>query len=248
MSSVAVSKPKPVVHEALPVPSRIYFYTDYGTVDMPSSAFSQAGFRAWAVSDDFPERGRISYLDGELFIDMSPEELYAHGQVKLKVTSALDRLVDKLDSGELFPDRTLLTNEAAGLSTEPDACFGTWETLESGRLQQVPLVDDEERVKELQGTPDWVLEIISDSSVNKDRRRLWQLYHRAGIPEYWLIDARGEEIEFRILLLTSAGYEEAEVKRGGWQVSRVFRRQFRLLRTRNRANHWKYVLQVKPVR
>jgi Uma2 family endonuclease len=247
MSSVAVSKPKPVPQEAPPVHSLIYFHTDYGTVDVPASAFSHAGFRAWAVSDDFPERGQISYLDGELFIDMSPEELFAHGQPKLEVTSVIYGLLKKLRTGQLFPDRTLLTNEEAGLSTEPDACYATWDTLRLGRLRLIPLVDDEERCKELQGTPDWVLEIVSDSSVHKDTRRLRQLYFRAGIPEYWLIDVRSEEIVFQILLPGASSYEEAEAKRG-WQVSRTFRRQFRLLRKKDQLDHWQYTLQMKPIR
>src|SRR5579859_7557330 len=98
MSSVSISKPKPAPQVAPCQPARVYLYTDYGTVDLPSSAFSHAGFRAWAVSDDFPERGQISYLDGELFIDMSPEEIYAHGQLKLEVTSAIHSLLKKLRS------------------------------------------------------------------------------------------------------------------------------------------------------
>ncbi len=248
MSSVPISKPKPVPRPVVPQPARVFLYTAYGEVDLPASAFSHAGFRAWAVSDDFPERGRISFLDGEVFIDMSPEEVFGHGQVKLEVTSVIFGLLKKLQLGELYPDRTLLSNEEAGISTEPDACFATWETLESGQIQFTPYVDDEERCKEIHGKPDWVLEIVSDSSVGKDTRRLRQLYFRAGIPEYWLIDARGTEVLFLILLLGPNGYEEAEVKRGGWQASRVFQRQFRLSRRKNRVNHWEYGLQIKSIR
>jgi hypothetical protein len=36
---------------------------------------SLAEFRAWALSDDFPERGRIDYIDGRIEVDMSPENL-----------------------------------------------------------------------------------------------------------------------------------------------------------------------------
>ena len=55
-----------------------------------------------------------------------------------------------------------------------------------------------------------------------------------GILEYWLIDARGEELAFRILQHTQTGYVEAPA-RGGWQVSPLFGRRFRLRRpARNR--------------
>jgi len=32
-------------------------------------------FRAWAHSDEYPETGKIAYIDGEIEVDMSPEEL-----------------------------------------------------------------------------------------------------------------------------------------------------------------------------
>src|SRR5690242_12679775 len=107
-------------------------------LQIPASALTLGGFRAWAKSDDFPERGRISFIYPEVFVDMSPEELQTHGKVKLAITVGLSGLVRKHDLGEFYPDRTLVTNEAAGLSTEPDATFASWEALESGRVRLIP--------------------------------------------------------------------------------------------------------------
>jgi Uma2 family endonuclease len=248
MSSLPASKTPPLTP---PVPrtaaSCAVRYLDREVV-FPSSALTLEGFRAWAVSDECPEFGRFSFLNGELSSDLGPEESTTHNQVKLEIGAVLYSRVKKQRLGVFFPDRTLLTNEQAHLSTEPDSLFASWETLESGRLVKVPLVDDPERSKELQGTPDWVLEIISDSSVNKDRERLRGLYFWAGIPEYWIIDARGEEIVFQILRRGATDYEEAEVSRGGWQTSEVFKRKFRLTRERDRLNLWVYTLAVKPIR
>ena len=47
------------------------------------------GFRRWARSDRFPERGRIDYLAGDLEVDMSPEDLYTHGTVKTEIATVL---------------------------------------------------------------------------------------------------------------------------------------------------------------
>ncbi|NOZ40252.1 MAG: Uma2 family endonuclease [Planctomycetes bacterium] len=94
---------------------------------------------------------------------------------------------------------------------------------------------------DLYGTPDWVCEVVSDSSVKKDTKRLRQAYHKAGIPEYWLIDARGEEIDFRILVWQEGGYVEAE-DIDGWRRSPVFDCQFQLTRSRNRVGNWRYDL------
>ena len=69
-------------------------------------------------------------------------------------------------------------------------------------------------------------------------------YHRAGIPEYWIIDARGEEIDFHILHRRKSGYASAPA-RGGWQRSRVFGRSFRLDRKLDEFGLWEYTLHVK---
>jgi hypothetical protein len=45
-------------------------------VRIPESVVDLASFREWALSPKFPERGRFSYLDGELWIDMSPVRLF----------------------------------------------------------------------------------------------------------------------------------------------------------------------------
>jgi Uma2 family endonuclease len=216
-------------------------------LSIPASALTLSGFRAWAKSDDFPERGRISFVYPEIFVDMSPEELQTHGKVKLAVTLALGSLVRKHDLGEFYPDRTLVTNEAAGLSTEPDGAFASWETLESGRVKLIPREEEPEQFLEVQGTPDWVMEIISNTSVRKDTRRLRETYHRAGIPEYWLIDARGEAIAFEILQHTPAEYVPAPGP-VSWKRSSVFGRQFRLERRRGRLGLWQYTLRSRPVR
>src|SRR5262249_30225233 len=80
---------------------------------------------------------------------------------------------------------------------------------------------------ELEGTPDMVLEVVSDSSVEKDTVILRQAYAEAGIREYWLVDARQEPLRFDILRLGARG-DVASRKRSGWLRSEVFDRWFRL--------------------
>src|SRR5207244_320198 len=101
------------------------------------SAYTLAGFRDWAHSDAFPMHGRIAFLDREIFIDMSPEKIETHNKVKTEVTRVVANLNNRLQLGEFYSDRTLLTNVAVGLSTEPDGIFAKWETLEGGGLRLV---------------------------------------------------------------------------------------------------------------
>jgi Uma2 family endonuclease len=214
-------------------------------VCVPTDAQTLAGFRAWAKSQAFPERGRISFLDEEIVIDMSPEEIETHGKVKTEISYGLVHLNKKRKLGEFYADRALLTNVEANLSTEPDATFATWKRLQAGRVRLVPREDEQGQYLEVEGSPDWVLEIVSKGSVRKDTTRLREQYHQAGIREYWLIDARGEAIDFALLVWQEGGYVPAATSRGGWQLSPVFGRRFRLTRRRNRVGRWEYTLQVK---
>jgi len=214
---------------------------------VPASAQSLEGFRAWTLSAAFPERGTFAFLDGEVFLDMSPEELETHNKVKTEIGRILVTLNKKIKLGSFYSDGALLTNEKANLSTEPDALFVTWEALESGRVQRLPRKGEDRQFTDLVGSPDWVLEIVSDSSVRKDTQRLRQQYHRAGVGEYWLIDARGEEVDFQLLLRGETDYEAAVAQRG-WLASPLFQRRFRLLREEERCNSWDYTLEVKPLR
>ncbi len=216
-------------------------------VRIPASALTLSGFRPWAKSNDFPERGQISFICPEVFVDLSPEEIQTHNQVKLAITIALATFIQKHDLGEFYPGRSLVTNEAAGFATESDGTFAAWDRLESGQVQLVPCDDDPEQFLELAGTPNWVMEVVSDGSVRKDTRRLREAYHRAGIPEYWLIDARREAIAFEILQHTPTEYVPAPA-RGGWQRSAVFGRLFRLERERGPLQLWQYTLRSRDAR
>ncbi len=227
-----------------PAPLPVSGPADRFSFRMPANASTLAGFRAWATSPDFPEHVRAAFLDGEVYIDMSNEEWEAHIAVKSEVYTVVGALVRDEKLGKFYPDGGLITNEDAGVSNNPDACFLSRSSLRSKRARFVPREGQPGRYWELQGTPDWVLEVVSDSSVQKDTDKLRHAYHVAGIPEYWLVDARGEEIDFRILLWRKNGYVAAPVK-GGWQRSKVFRRDFRFTRRKDEFDLWEYTLELR---
>jgi Uma2 family endonuclease len=72
------------------------------------------------------------------------------------------------------------------------------------------------------------------------------LYHRAGIPEYWIVDARFDEISFQILRHRRDRYVPVAA-RDGWYRSQVFAHAFRLERRKIRMGRWAYTLAIKPV-
>jgi Uma2 family endonuclease len=203
------------------------------------------GFREWVTSDEFPEKLRASFIDQEVVIDMSPEEIESHNKVKTEIVGTIHRLNAEFDLGEVFSDRARLSNVVAGLSTEPDGIFVSWASYEAGRVRLVPRKDEPDEYMELEGTPDWVLEVVSRWSGHKDTESLRNAYHRAEIPEYWLIDAQYDNISFQMLRWRRDRYI-AVAARDGWTRSTVFGRSFRLVRRKNRVGRWAYTLEVKP--
>jgi len=210
---------------------------------IPADARDLAGFRRWSCSDAFPEHGQIFYLAGEIWVDMSPERLNSHNKLKTEMGRILANVVVEQDLGEFFTDRTRLVHRAADLSVEPDALFVSWESYESGLVKQIPTADEEDFI-ELEGSADWVVEILSPSSEKKDTQTLMHLYHLAKIKEYWLIDARGAKIRFMPYRWQETGFEPIEAK-GGWYPSAVFGRAFRWQRKKNRIGQWTYLLESR---
>lgn len=98
---------------------------------------------------------------------------------------------------------------------------------------------------EILGTPDLVVEIVSDSSVRKDTKLLYDAYRRAGVPEHWLVDTRADVVRFEILRLEGGDYRGA-ADSGRPQTSAIFGRTFELVRRRNRVGGWTYRLVATP--
>jgi Uma2 family endonuclease len=214
------------------------------SIRIPRQTRDLAGFRAWAVSPRFPQSGRIDFLAGDLEVRMSPEDLQTHGLVKTEIAAVLHLLVARGGLGEVYVDRARVSSPPADLSVEPDIVAVLWETLDNGRLRYIPAARGEPgRFIEMEGAPDVVVEILSDSSVRKDLARLPPLYAAAGVPELWRVDARHERLRFEILTLEPGGYQRVKPGAGGWARSPRLGRRFRLARHQTRPERWIYRLE-----
>ncbi len=146
--------------------------------------------------------------------------------------------------GYFGSDGNLWSNREVGLSTIPDALFFTFATLKSGRVRLIP--GARRGVVEVEGTPDMILEVVSDTSEQKDTTILKAKCAKAGVSEYWLVDARGPEARFEIWTLSEGAYVSnptADV----WQVSAVFRRAFQLRCEKDMLNNPRWNLLVQPL-
>lgn len=209
-------------------------------VCIPDGIDDLESFRHWARSDAFPESGRFSFLAGQLWVDLSMEQLFTHNLVKTKYTVVLGGLVEIERRGYYFSDGTLLSSVSADWSTEPDGTFVSWESLTSGRVRLIE--GTEGGAVELEGAPDVVLEVVSRSSLRKDTVVLRDLYEKAGVKEYWLVDARKPPVKFEILRLGEEAFESVKPV-DGWLYSAVFGRSFRLTATSDPLGHPSYLLE-----
>ena len=211
-------------------------------VRIPNWVVDLASFRRWTEMDEFPEKGRICYLAGEVWVDLSKEQIFTHNQIKQEYYHRVDGIIRADRLGRWYPYGVYVTNVAIALAVKPDGCFASNASRENG---DVRLVEGErEGFHDLEGSPDMVLEIISTSSVGKDKETLHDLYWQAGVREYWLVDVRRDREEFDIFRHTSRGYVVTR-KSGGWLKSAVFGKSFRLTCGKDERGDPEYTLEVR---
>src|SRR5438270_1405074 len=87
---------------------------------IPADAHTLAGFRAWVLSDDFPEKQPVTFINGDIYLDMTKEDIFTHAAVKTPVAVELGALVRDEDLGDLFINGVLVTNVEANVSNNPD--------------------------------------------------------------------------------------------------------------------------------
>lgn len=221
----------------------VVLYTEDRQVSVPAWVDDVESFRRWSDSSSFPEEGRIDFVNGMVCLDMSKEQVFSHVDVKSEINSVLRFLVKLGRRGRYFTDGAYFTNDATKLSVKPDGSFVSIESIERHRVQFRK--GKKRGFTELLGVPDMLLEVVSDSSEQKDMVLLREEYARAGVREYWLIDARGEQLKFEILRLSSRGFVSVRPKGEGWIVSPVFGKSFRLLCETGDDGYPAFTLEVK---
>ena len=72
----------------------VIMFNESERVEIPSWVTDLASFRRWAHSDDFPESCPACFLEGEVWLDISKEQLFTHAGVKgefVRVLGALEK-------------------------------------------------------------------------------------------------------------------------------------------------------------
>ena len=211
---------------------------------IPGDLATLTAFRRWALSDDFPTTGRIDWVASHIEVDMSPEDIFTHGTLKTEIVGVLWTLA-KARGIHLFTGETRVSSDAGDLSVEPDVVAVSDDAIDAGRVRLVPAAGGKpDRFVELEGGPELIVEIVSDSSVKKDTQRLPAAYHAAGVRELWLIDARRADVQLTIHRWEPSGYT-ADVAADGTCRSTVFDCTFAIVRSRNAAGRFIYDLVAR---
>ncbi len=139
-----------------------------------------------------PDETRAELIDGELTV-MTASPFTPHQRASLQLTL---HLAPFLDSG---PKGLLLTapmdvHLPSGDIVEPDLLW-----VSEQRRGMVK--------RYIEGAPDLLVEILSPSSLDRDRHVKKALYARNGVKEYWIVDPEEKSVE--VFTLAGERYEPA---------------------------------------
>ncbi len=141
-------------------------------------------FREMEFDDNDPYWYEL--LNGVLVRKSAPHIL--HQRISKKLFRLLESFVLEKKLGEVFyaPVDVVLSADSA---PQPDLMYVSH--------ANAAVLDEEEGV--INGAPDLVVEIISPSSVKRDRIEKKALYEKFAIAEYWLVDPNNQSIEIYTL-------------------------------------------------
>ncbi len=140
------------------------------------------GGKGYTIADieALPERERAELIDGEMFRMDAPT--WTHQDILMEIAFEIKAYI-RQNKGKCkvmpAPFAVYIKKDRYNY-VEPD----------------ISVICDEEKKGEkgCQGAPDWVIEILSPSSVKMDCERKVRLYRETGVREYWIVDPERETV------------------------------------------------------
>lgn len=137
--------------------------------------------RARMSADEFltlPETMEIhELLDGEVY--MAPPPTVEHQSASMNIIALLLKIIP---GGRLFHAPTGVYFDEANIP-EPDVFW-----LSADHLDKL-------KARYVEGAPDLVVEIFSNSTAKRDKEDKFHLYEKHGVREYWMVDPSNEYVE-----------------------------------------------------
>ncbi len=123
---------------------------------------------------------RYEILEGEIFV--SPSPVTKHQIISANLLAILHQHVRQHKLGMVLSAPTDVVLSYTNV-VQPDLLF-----VSNARKN---IITD----KNIQGAPDLIVEILSETSAEQDRTTKKQIYARHGVKEYWIIDPDRETVE-----------------------------------------------------
>jgi len=129
----------------------------------------------------FPDDGkRHELLNGEHYV--TPAPLTKHQRISVNIVAALHRHCQSTKAGRVFsaPTDVIFTETDV---VQPDVLFVT-----HARSHIITR-------ENIQGTPDFLIEILSEATRRRDERLKRTLYEQHGVQEYWIVDPELDSVK-----------------------------------------------------
>ena len=126
------------------------------------------------------ENKKMEFINGEVVFH-SPVKLQ-HNDATFLLGMLLKAFVNKNKLGFVGVEKIMIS--LTRNDYEPDICFFNKEKAQNFKRKQVQFP-----------APDFVVEVLSDSTAKHDRETKFQDYAAHGIGEYWIVDAEAQTIE-----------------------------------------------------
>jgi len=136
----------------------------------------------WTEEDYFrlPETNKMIELsEGRLII--SPAPTPRHQRISMSLSLSFASYVRSNNLGEVVA-APIDVRLREGIIRKPDLAF-----MKNEHLDRIE--------KGLWNVPDLVMEILSESNIEEDRKHKFRQYQKAGIPEYWIVDPFQQTVE-----------------------------------------------------
>jgi Uma2 family endonuclease len=155
-----------------------------------------------------PEDGlRHEIIDGEHYVNASPAT--RHQLISYRLVMAIGIYLEEHPLGQLY-------------FAPLDIVFSRYDVVEPDLM----FISNERRAivttKNIQGSPDLLIEILSESNRKHDEVTKRALYERTGVSEYWIVDPFTNSV--RVFRSNEAGQYEraAELSRNDILISPLF--------------------------
>ena len=156
------------------------------TLPVPTTTIARTRLprgKRWTYADYCkipPDRKRHEIIDGRHYVSPSPSR--PHQWIAGQLFGQLNNRISLTGLGQVY-HAPLDVHLGRGTVVQPDILVLT-ESL--GRVLTH---------KKIVGVPDLLVEVLSPSTQNHDRKRKFERYQRAGVREFWLVDPQARRVE-----------------------------------------------------